>query len=89
MAFAHTATGAMLSFNNQAAVIAKTFCGSSPILSTIETKRLSERSGSKSGAMPMKCNDEECSSYARSNSLIASSCSFNTTCTCAIASPGV
>ena len=37
----------------------------------------------------LKCNDDECSSQARSSSRIASSYSSNTTCTCAIASPGV
>src|SRR5207237_10679539 len=47
------------------AFAAKTFSGSRPILSTIETKRLSARRVSNSVAMPIKCHDDECSSYAR------------------------
>src|SRR6476620_11043054 len=73
---------------NHGSVTAKTFRGSSPIFRTIDTKRLSSRRGANSGAIPIKCNDDECSSHARCSSRIASSYSSNTTCTCAIASPG-
>src|SRR4029077_3335577 len=47
---------------NHGPVTAKTFCGSSPIFRTIDTKRLSSRRGPNSGAIPIKCSDDECSS---------------------------
>src|SRR5206468_7205003 len=73
---------------HDALVAAKIFSGSSPILWRIELKRLSERSGTNSGAIPTPCKEDERCSQARSRSRIASSCAPSVTCTCAMASPG-
>src|SRR5438128_10977804 len=69
-------------------VAANTFSGSSPIFWRIDLKRLSERNGANSGAIPAPCNDDERCSHARSSSRMASSCAPSATCTCAMASPG-